>query len=117
MNITTDGSIHPKDATMLAAKILNSFTNFFENMSDIAEKTEIYQEKQEEENRLLSYSLEQLDLSVRAYNCLKRDGYTTVRKILTLSEMQLGNINQMGEKSVKEVIAKVKELGFELRKD
>ena len=117
MNVETDGSISPKDAIMLAAKIAKSHFDFFENMSDIAEKTEVYQEKKEEENRILDMPIETLDLSVRAYNCLRRDGYTTVRKISTLSESSLQAIHQMGDKSVREVIAKMKELGLELKKD
>ena len=99
MDVTTDGSITPKDAIMLAAKIAKSHFDFFENMSDIAEKTEVYQEKKEEENRIMDMPIETMDLSVRAYNCLRRDGYTTVRKIYTLSESQLYAIHQMGEKS------------------
>ena len=117
MDVVTDGSVTPKDAIMLAAKIAKSHFDFFEDMSDIAEKTEVYQEKKEEENRIMDMPIETMDLSVRAYNCLRRDGYTTVRKIYTLSESQLYAIHQMGEKSVREVIAKMKELGLELKKD
>lgn len=117
MDVETDGSVSPKDAIMLAAKIAKSHFDFFESMSDIAEKTEVYQEKKEEENRIMDMPIETMDLSVRAYNCLRRDGYTTVRKIYTLSESQLYAIHQMGEKSVREVIAKMKELGLELKKD
>lgn len=117
LDVVTDGSINAKDAVMLAGKIAQSHFDFFEDMSDIAEKTEIYQEKKEEEDRIMDLPIEHLDLSVRAYNCLKRDGYTTVRKIHTLSEPQLYAIPQMGEKSVREVIDKMCELGLELRKD
>lgn len=117
LNVETDGSIEPKDAVMLAGKIVKSHFNFFEEMSDIAEKTEVYQEKKEEEDRILDLPIEHLDLSVRSYGCLKRNGFTNVRKILNLSEQQLYSIHQMGKKSVIEVIDKVKELGFELKKD
>lgn len=117
LQIETDGSITSKDAIALAGKIAQSHFDFFENMSDIAEKTEVYQEKKEEEDRIMDLPIEHLDLSVRAYNCLKRDGYTTVRKIYTLSEPQLYAIHQMGELSVRQVIAKMKELGLELKKD
>lgn len=117
MQIETDGSITSKDAISLAGKIAQSHFGFFENMSDIAEKTEVYQEKKEEEDRIMDLPIEHLDLSVRAYNCLKRDGYTTVRKIYSLSEPQLYAIHQMGILSVQQVIAKMKELGLELKKD
>lgn len=117
LNVTTDGSVSPKDAVMLAAKIATSHFNFFEGMSDVAEKTEIYQEKKEEENRILDLPIEHLDLSVRSYNCLKREGFTSVRKILALTESQLYSIHQLGDKSVKEIIAKIIELGLELKKD
>jgi DNA-directed RNA polymerase subunit alpha len=117
LDVLTDGSITSKEAVMLAGKIAQSHFNFFDNMSDIAEKTEIFQEKKEEEDRIMDLPIEHLDLSVRAYNCLKRDGYTTVRAIYALSEQGVDAIHQMGEKSVREVIDKMKELGLELRKD
>jgi len=115
--VETDGSVSPKDAVMVAAKIAKSHFDFFEGISDIAEKTEVYQEKKEEENRILDLPIEHLDLSVRSYNCLKREGFTSVRKILALTESQLYSIHQLGDKSVKEIIAKIIELGLELKKD
>lgn len=117
LDIETNGSIEPKEAVDIARKILINHLGAFDEMSDIAEKTETFKEEKEEENRIMDMPIETMDLSVRAYNCLRRDGYTTVRKIYTLSETQLYAIHQMGDKSVKEVIAKMKELGFELRKD
>jgi DNA-directed RNA polymerase subunit alpha len=118
LTVTTDGSIHPKDAVMLASKINTSLYDFFKEMSDIADKAEIYQEKQEEEeNRILNYTIEHLDLSVRSFNCLKREKYNHVRNIVELTERQLYAIHNLGEKSVKEIIAKIEDLGLELRKD
>lgn len=116
LNITTDGSILPKDAAMLAAKIANSHFSFFQGMSDLADKVEVYQEKQEEEeNRILDLPVEHLDLSVRSFNCLKREEFHTVRHIVNLTETELQNIHNLGEKSVREIIDKIKELGLELR--
>jgi DNA-directed RNA polymerase subunit alpha len=117
LDITTDGSISAKDSVMVAAKIAEGHFNFFEGMSDIAEKINVYQEKKEEENLVLDKTIEQLDLTVRSYNCLNREQYRTVRQIISLSEQELASINQLGEKSVREIIAKVQELGLELRKD
>lgn len=117
LDILTDGSITPKDAVMVAAKIANSHFNFFENMSDIAEKIELYKEQEEEENRILDLTIQELDLSVRSYNCLEREGYLTVRQIITLSQQELASINQLGERSVKEIVAIVHELGLDLRRD
>lgn len=117
LEVTTNGAVEPKDAVLLAAKILKTHLDFFENVSSFVEKTEIYQEKKEEEQRILDLPIEHLELSVRSYNCLKRDNYTSVRKIIGLTESQLAAIHQLGEKSVKEILAKVKELGLEMRKD
>lgn len=118
LNITTDGSISPKDAAMLGAKIAHSHFAFFQGMSDLADKVEVHQEKQEEEeNRILDLPVEHLDLSVRSFNCLKREGFDTVRHIVSLTETEVQNIHQLGEKSVREIIAKIKELGLELRKN
>lgn len=116
MTIKTDGSISAKEAVMLAGKITKSHFDVFAHMSDIVEKEEVYQEKKEEEDRIMDLHIEQLNFSVRAYNCLRRDGHSTVRKIYELSEADLYKTHQMGEKSVLEVIDKMKELGLELRK-
>lgn len=116
-NIITDGSMTPKDAVVVAAKIAQSIFSFFDGMSDIAEKTEIYKEKVEEENRILDLPIEHLELSVRSYNGLKREDRTTVRKIIELRESELYTINQLGAKSVQEIIDKVIELGLEFKKD
>lgn len=115
--IETDGSITAKDAVMLAAKIASSHFDFFHGVSDIADKTEVYQEKIEEENRVLDMRIEMLDLSVRSFNGLKRDGRTTVRKILELTETELYSIDNLGKKSVKEIIDKINEMGLELKSE
>jgi DNA-directed RNA polymerase subunit alpha len=118
-DVTTDGSIHPKEAVLLAAKIAKTHYDFFEGISDYADRMEIYIEKkeEEEENRLLDLSIEKLDLSVRSYNGLKRSGLLSVRQIITLKETDVANIQQLGEKSVDEIVKKMIELGFELQKD
>jgi DNA-directed RNA polymerase subunit alpha len=116
LNVTTDGSINAKDATLVAAKIAYDHFSFFEGISDIATKTEIYQEKMEvEENHILDQPIEILDLSVRSFNCLKREKRLFIRDIIALTEMELYNIHQLGDKSVKEIIVKIKELGLEMK--
>lgn len=117
IEITTDGSITPKEVISVAAKIARTHFDFFEGISDIAEKTEIYKEKVEEENRILDLPIEHLELSVRSYNGLKREDRMTVRKIIELRESELYTINQLGAKSVQEIIDKVNELGLEFKKD
>ena len=118
LDIETDGSITPKDAALLASKIAHSHFSFFENMSELVDKVEIHQEKQEEEeNRILDLPISHLDFSVRSSNCLKREGYKVVRDIVNLTEADIGRIHQLGEKSVNEIIAKIKELGLEFRKN
>lgn len=116
LTITTDGSISPKDAVMLASKIAHSHFALFEGMSDLAEKTEIYKEKEEEENRILDLPIEHLELSVRSYNCLKNDGMLTVREIIKIREDQLYTIKNLGKKSVEEIVQKINDLGLEFRK-
>lgn len=119
LSLTTDGSVHPKDAVMLASKIAHSHFAFFENMSDMAEKTEIFQEKQEEEeaNRVLDLPVEHLDLSARSFNCLKRENLKYVRDIVNLTRGQVAAIHQLGTKSVDEIIEKIEELGLDLKKE
>lgn len=115
LSVETDGTITSKEVIAKAGSIASNQYNFYEQ-SETASQTEIFQEKKEEEDKIMDLPLEYLDLSVRAKNCLRRDGYVTVRKIYKLTEKELFAINQMGETSVKEVIAKMKELGLELKK-
>lgn len=117
MNVMTDGSVTPKDAVDVARKILIAHLGAFENMSDVAEKMEIFKEKKEEENRKMNMTIEELNLSVRSYNCLNGAGYTTVGKIYNeLTETSLRAIRNMGDRSVAEVVQKMKDLGLEMKK-
>lgn len=117
LDVTTDGSLHPKEAVDIARKILHAHLGTFDEMTHIAEKTKIFKEKQEEENRILDLPIEHLELSVRSYNCLKREKLLTVKDVIKLREDQLYAIQNLGEKSVKEIISKIEELGLEFRKD
>lgn len=113
--VVTDGSVHPKDAVMLAGKILQSLSSFFEGMSELAEKTEIHLEKkEEEENLILDLDIDDLELSARSYNCLKRDNFLKVRDIINLTEENLKGIHQLGKKSIQEILEIIKELKEEM---
>ncbi|QST03085.1 DNA-directed RNA polymerase subunit alpha (plasmid) [Pontibacillus sp. ALD_SL1] len=114
MHITTDGSITAKDAVQLAAKINIEHFTMFNDIKDMVEKTKVFKEKQEEENLVLDAPIEDLELSQRSYNCLKKAKIQTVRKILEYTVEDLYHIPQMGRKSVEEVVAKMESLGFEL---
>ena len=115
LEVVTDGSIHPKDATMLAAKIAQSHFSFFDGMSDIAQKAEVFQERKEvEENLMLEMPIDDLDLSVRSYNCLKRDGFEKVGDIINLTEENLKGIHQLGKKSIEEILQKIEDLKAEI---
>lgn len=116
LTVTTDGSLEGKEAVLIAAKILSTLSGFFEGMSPLVDELDIVKEKQEEEkNRVLDLSIDDLDLSVRSYNCLKRSDRLYVKDIVKLTRIELENINQLGKKSVKEIIKKIKELGLDLQ--
>ena len=118
MEIWTDGSIEPLDAMSLAAKILTEHLDIFVNLTDEARHAEIMVEKEEtQKEKMLEMTIEELDLSVRSYNCLKRAGINTVQELTNKSEPEMIKIRNLGRKSLEEVKNKLHDLGLGLRKD
>lgn len=116
MNVTTDGSIRPEEAMALGAKILIEHLNVITNLSEIADTTGIMNAKQEDSKlKKLEKSIDDLDFSVRAYNCLKRAGISTLGDLTEKTELEMMKIRNLGKKSLKEVIDKIKDMGLKFR--
>ncbi|MFZ3590826.1 DNA-directed RNA polymerase subunit alpha [Bacillus sp. DJP31] len=118
LDVWTDGSIGPKEAVALGAKILNEHLNIFVGLTDEAQNAEIMVEKEEDQKeKVLEMTIEELDLSVRSYNCLKRAGINTVHELAHKTEEDMMKVRNLGRKSLEEVKHKLEELGLGLRKD
>ena len=118
MEIFTNGSIRPEEAMALAAKIMIEHLNIVTNLSEIADITGIMNAKQEDSKmKKLETSIDDLDFSVRAYNCLKRAGINTLGDLTSKSETEMMKIRNLGKKSLKEVIDKIKEMGLKFREN
>ncbi len=116
INIKTNGSVKPEDALSQASKIINDYMSLLIDLSERANKDEPIFEEVEEEDKSKEYpSIEELELSVRAYNCLKREGINTVDKLMEYSEDELMDIRNFGQKSFQEVKDKMKELGLSFK--
>lgn len=116
MNVQTNGSIRPEEAMALSAKILIEHLNIITNLSEIADVTGIMNAKQEDSKlKKLETSIDDLDFSVRAYNCLKRAGINTLGDLTEKSELEMMKIRNLGKKSLKEVIDKIKDMGLRFR--
>lgn len=117
-DVWTNGSIRPEEAVSLGAKVLTEHLNIFVNLTEEAQEAEIMVEKEEDEKeKVLEMTIEELDLSVRSYNCLKRAGINTVQELSTKSEEDMMKVRNLGRKSLDEIKSKMHELGLELRKD
>ncbi|MBM7853854.1 DNA-directed RNA polymerase subunit alpha [Desulfohalotomaculum tongense] len=118
LEVWTDGSISPDEATSLAAKIMSEHLQLFINLTEATNDVEIMVEKEEEQkDKIMEMSIEELDLSVRSYNCLKRAGINTVEELTQRSEEEMMKVRNLGKKSLEEVVNKLSELGLSLRKD
>jgi DNA-directed RNA polymerase subunit alpha len=116
INIKTNGSVKPEDALSQASKIVNDYMGLLIDLSDKESKDEPIFEEIEEEDKKQEYpSIEELELSVRAYNCLKREGIDSVEKLLEYTEDELLDIRNFGQKSIQEVKDKVRELGLSFK--
>ncbi len=116
MNVYTNGSLRPEEAMALGAKILIEHLNIITDLSEIADTTGIMNAKQEDSKlKKLETSIDDLDFSVRAYNCLKRAGINTLGDLTEKSELEMMKIRNLGKKSLKEVIDKIKEMGLKFR--
>jgi len=115
LEVWTDGTISAKEAVSLAAKILNRQLNHFVDLSDEVSSTEILEKKEESgKEKALEMTIEELDLSVRAFNCLKRAGVNTVQDLVDKSPEEMMKVRNLGKKSLEEVISKLEFLGFNL---
>ena len=113
-----DGWKHrAKKAISLGAKILTEHLNIFVGLTDEAQNAEIMVEKEEDQKKVLEMTIEELDLSVRSYNCLKRAGINTVQELANKTEEDMMKVRNLGRKSLEEVKHKLEELGLGLRKD
>lgn len=114
----TDGTISAKEAVSLGAKILNEHLNLFIELSEEAGSTEVMVVKSDDgKGKTLEMTIEELDLSVRSFNCLKRAGINTVEDLINKSEEDMMKVRNLGRKSLDEVVAKLESLGFTLQKE
>lgn len=118
LDVWTDGSVSPEEAVSLAAKILTEHLNIFVNLTDEARKAEVMVEKEEtQKEKMLEMTIEELDLSVRSYNCLKRAGINTIHELTEKSEAEMIKVRNLGRKSLEEVKNKLADLELSLRQD
>ncbi|MCE4957842.1 DNA-directed RNA polymerase subunit alpha [Macrococcus equi] len=118
LDVWTDGSLTPQEAISLGAKIMTEHLNIFVDLTDEAQNAEIMIEKEEDhKEKVLEMSIEELDLSVRSYNCLKRAGINSVQELADKSEADMMKVRNLGRKSLEEVKFKLEDLGLGLRKE
>ena len=113
MNVYTNGSMTPEEAMALASKILIEHLNIVADLNQISDITGIIAEKKVDTiTKTLETPIEEIEFSVRAYNCLKRAGINTMQDLIDKKEVEVTKIRNLGKKSLKEVIDKVKEMGL-----
>ena len=118
LEVLTNGTISAKEAISLGAKILNEHLNLFVDLSDDAKRAEIMVEREETiKEKVLEMTIEELDMSVRSFNCLKRAGIDTVEDLINRTEEEMMKVRNLGKKSLEEVIQKLHSLGLDLKKD
>ena len=116
MEIWTNGTIKPDEAVSLAAKVLNDHLALFIDLSDSAKNAEIMVEKEEDQKeKVLEMTIEEMDLSVRSYNCLKRAGINTIEDLTNKTEDEMMKVRNLGRKSLDEVLGKLHEVGLSLK--
>ena len=118
LEVETNGTITAKEAISFGAKILNEHLNLFVDLSDEAKNVEILVEREEtKKEKVLEMTIEELDMSVRSFNCLKRAGIDTVEDLTNRTEEDMIKVRNLGKKSLEEVIQKLHSLGLDLRKE
>ena len=118
LDVWTNGVINAQEAVSLAAKVLTEHLNLFVNLSDKASSAEVMVEKDDKgKEKILEMTIEDLDLSVRSFNCLKRAGINTVEDLINKSEEDMMKVRNLGRKSLEEVIQKLNSLGFSRQKE
>ncbi|MBR2176607.1 MAG: DNA-directed RNA polymerase subunit alpha [Clostridia bacterium] len=116
LDVWTNGVINAQEAVSLAAKVLTEHLNLFVNLSDKGTNTEVMVEKNDQgKEKALEMTIEELDLSVRSFNCLKRANINTVEDLTNKTEDEMMKVRNLGRKSLDEVIDKLNKLGFSLR--
>ena len=115
LDVYTNGTLAPDEAVSLAAKVLSGHLSLFINLSENAKTAEVMVEKEDDEKeKVLEMSIDELELSVRSYNCLKRAGINTVEELTNKTSEDMMKVRNLGRKSLEEVLAKLKELGLQL---
>jgi len=115
LDVRTNGTLVPDEAVSLAAKVLSEHLNLFIDLSENAKTAEVMVEKEDDEKeKVLEMSIDELELSVRSYNCLKRAGINTVEELTNRTSEDMMKVRNLGRKSLEEVLAKLKELGLQL---
>ena len=118
LEIMTDGTIIPEDALGLSARILTQHLDLFTNLTEVAKSTDVMKETEKvSDDRVLDRTIEELDLSVRSYNCLKRAGINTVFDLTEKTEPEMMKVRNLGRKSLEEVKVKLSDLGLGLKND
>ena len=115
LDVYTNGTLVPDEAVSLAAKVLSEHLSLFIDLSESAKTAEVMVEKEDDEKeKVLEMSIDELELSVRSYNCLKRAGINTVEELTNKTSEDMMKVRNLGRKSLEEVLAKLKELGLQL---
>ena len=115
LDVYTNGTLAPDEAVSLAAKVLSEHLSLFIDLSESAKKVDVMMEKEEnEKEKVLEMNIDELELSVRSYNCLKRAGINTVSELTNKTSEDMMKVRNLGRKSLEEVLAKLKELGLQL---
>ena len=115
LDVYTNGTLAPDEAVSLAAKVLSEHLSLFIDLSETAKSAEIMVETEsDEKEKVLEMNIDELELSVRSYNCLKRAGINTVEELCNRTSDDMMKVRNLGRKSLEEVLAKLKELGLEL---
>ena len=118
LDVHTDGTLAPDEAVSLAAKVLSEHLSLFIDLSENAKTAEVMVEKEDDEKgKVLEMSIDELELSVRSFNCLKRAGINTVQELANKTSDDMMKVRNLGRKSLEEVLAKLDELGLSLRQD
>ena len=115
LDVYTKGTLDPDEAVSLAAKVLSEHLKLFIDLSENAKTAEVMIEKEDDEKeKVMEMSIDELELSVRSYNCLKRAGINTVEELCSRTSEDMMKVRNLGRKSLEEVLAKLKELGLQL---
>ena len=115
LDVYTNGTLDPDEAVSLAAKVLSEHLNLFIDLSENAKTAEVMIEKEDNaKEKVLEMNIDELELSVRSYNCLKRAGINTVEELTNRTPEDMMKVRNLGRKSLEEVLAKLKELGLQL---